>query len=39
MGKRVRIPKELHEELEAIAERRGISVNDLANELLESVMD
>ncbi|MEM1540884.1 MAG: toxin-antitoxin system HicB family antitoxin [Candidatus Bathyarchaeia archaeon] len=38
MGKRVRIPKELHEELEAIAERRGISVDDLANQLLETAM-
>jgi AmiR/NasT family two-component response regulator len=38
MGKRVYISKEAYEKLSRNAEQKGISVDDLANQLLEKAM-
>jgi predicted HicB family RNase H-like nuclease len=39
MGKRVRVSIEVYEQLSRNAEQKGISVNDLANQLLENAMN
>jgi predicted HicB family RNase H-like nuclease len=38
MGRRVRVSIEVYEQLSRDAEQKGISVNDLANQLLEKAM-
>jgi predicted HicB family RNase H-like nuclease len=39
MVKRVRISVEVYNKLKEIADARGISVNEVANQLLEKAMD
>jgi predicted HicB family RNase H-like nuclease len=39
MGKRVRVSIKVYEQLSRNAEQKGISVNDLANQLLENAMN
>jgi predicted HicB family RNase H-like nuclease len=39
MGKRVRVSIEVYEQLSRNAEQKGISIDDLANQLLENAMN